>query len=66
MGIPSRPRAKLDWLVLVFLFAVFLLASPAVRWWATGEYPWFVPYGLWLVLVGLVAWMYGRGDRNDD
>ena len=65
MTTPTRPRVKLDRVILLFLFALFVLASPAVMLWASAENPWYLPYLLWLALIGLVAGMYGRGERRD-
>jgi len=65
MGTPTRPRIKLDWLILLFLFAVFLIASPAVTWWASARHPWYSLYIIWFILILLVAWVYRRAGRNE-
>lgn len=63
-----RPRSgqlKLDRVLLLLFFALFLLASPALLWWASTENPWYVPYLVWLLLIALAAGMYGRGSPHD-
>ena len=62
---PPRPRVRLDWLVLLFLFALLVFASPAVTWWASADKPWYLPYLIWLALIALAAWLYRREGRHD-
>ena len=60
----SNPESgrQLDTVVLLFAFAVLLFASPLTFWWATDSAPWYLPYLLWLGLIGLIAWVqYRRG-----
>jgi fatty acid desaturase len=44
-----------DAVVPLFLFALFVLLSPFTQMWAADTSPWYLPYILWLVLVGLIA-----------
>ena len=65
MRSPSRPKVRLDWLALLFVFSLFVFVSPAITWWASTDKPWFLPYVIWLVLIALVGWAYGREGRHD-
>ncbi|MFQ5756864.1 MAG: hypothetical protein ACE5H7_12370 [Acidiferrobacterales bacterium] len=51
---------RLDRVILLFLFALFLLVSPLLGWWASDESPWYLPYLMWLVLIVLCAWLHVR------
>lgn len=55
---------SIDGVVLLFLFGVFLFLSPFTYWWAAVAQVWYLPYLLWLGLVGLIAWVTHR-RRND-
>lgn len=55
----------LDGVILLFLFAWLLFASPMVDWWTAAGAPWYLPYALWLVVIGLCAWLQHRRDRHD-
>ncbi len=50
--------------VLLFLFSLFLLASPFAGWWMQLPAPWYVVYLLWLLIIGLSAWLAGRARRH--
>jgi drug/metabolite transporter (DMT)-like permease len=52
-----------DTLVLLILFGVLLFASPVVLWWTDPQSPWYLPYLLWLLLIGLGGWLFGRHDK---
>ena len=54
-----------DKVILLFAFALFLLVSPLLVWWASDDSPWYLPYLLWLVIIVLAAWLQ-RGKRADD
>ncbi len=49
--------------VLLFLFALFLIASPFATWWMQLPAPWYVPYLLWLLIIGL-SWNVVRRTRR--
>ncbi len=55
-------ESALDKVVLLFLFALFLLISPLVEWWAADDSPWYLPYLLWLGLIGLGFWRQRQGN----
>ncbi len=65
MPFPQEPGHRLDSTVLLFLFALFLLASPFVPLWATDASPWYLPYLLWLGLIGLIALVTHRYRDHD-
>ncbi|OGT87756.1 MAG: hypothetical protein A2286_05155 [Gammaproteobacteria bacterium RIFOXYA12_FULL_61_12] len=64
MKFPSYSERFIDRVILLFLFALFLFASPLVEWWAGGGAPWFAPYLLWLLLI-LVMYLLQRGAPDD-
>jgi len=65
MRFPSDGGRQLDSVVLLFLFALFLLVSPLRDWWASERSPWFTPYLLWLGIIGLVFWLSRRRGHHD-
>lgn len=50
--------------ILLLLFALLLLISPLVEYWAADDSPWYLPYLLWGVIVALTAWLQ-RKLRSD-
>lgn len=60
MRLPPDTHRHIDSTILLFLFALFLLVSPLVQWWASDSSPWYVPYLIWFGIIGLVAWMQRR------
>jgi hypothetical protein len=65
MRFPSDGGRHLDSVVLLFLFALFLLISPLRDWWASARSPWYTPYLLWLGIIGLVFWLSRRRGHHD-
>ncbi|MDX1608831.1 MAG: hypothetical protein R3225_01780 [Halofilum sp. (in: g-proteobacteria)] len=51
----STPGGRLDAVVLLLVVALALFASPFTTWWATAGLPWYFPFVLWALLIGLVA-----------
>lgn len=49
----------LDRVILLFLFALFLLVSPLLNWWAGDTSPWYSPFLIWGLLIGL-TWLLQR------
>lgn len=45
--------------VVIFLFALFLFASPFTVWWAALNPPWYLPYLIWLALTA-ACWLAMR------
>ena len=45
----------MDKILILFLFGALLFASPWVQWWASGDFPWFLPYALWALLIALIV-----------
>lgn len=65
MRFRSDTGRQLDSVILLFLFALFLLISPFTFWWATNESPWFLPYLLWFGLILLIVWAQPRRGEHD-
>lgn len=51
---------RLDSVVLLLLFGLFLFFSPFTFWWAAMSSTWYLPYLLWLGLIGTIAWVMRR------
>jgi hypothetical protein len=51
---------RLDSVVLLLLFGLFLFFSPFTFWWATMSNAWYLPYLLWLGLIVMIAWVVRR------
>lgn len=49
--------------LLIFLFALFMLASPFTSWWMNLTAPWYFTYLLWLIVIGL-TWVLARKLRR--
>lgn len=62
---PDSSRGRPDLVILLLLLALFLFFSPLTAWWARAELPWFAPFVLWALLIGLVA-TYDRFEGDDD
>src|SRR3970282_160249 len=45
-----------DSVVLLFLFGLFVFFSPFTFWWAATTSVWYLPYLLWLRVIGVIAW----------
>ena len=54
-----------DLVILLFLFAVFLMTPPFVTWWASGSLAWYAPYLIWLLVIMLAAWLQVRMSSDD-
>ena len=50
----SRGR-KLDRVALLLALSLLLFASPFTDWWASINPPWYAPFVLWGLVVGLIA-----------
>lgn len=50
--------------VLLLVIAVFLLASPFLRWWATAERPWYLVYLVWGGIVLLIYLLQRRNPHD--
>jgi len=68
----QRTEAGLDRVILLLLFALFLLLSPLTKWWAADDSPWYAPYLIWALLIALTFWLrrtldrHNKGERRDD
>lgn len=56
---------QLDRVIILFLFALFLLLSPIKGWWASDDSPWYAPYLLWGLLIILTWRLRRRMERHD-
>jgi hypothetical protein len=65
MHLPPDSGRQLDSVVLLLVFALFLLASPLREWWAADRSPWFMPYLLWALILGLVFVLARRRGHHD-
>jgi uncharacterized protein (DUF486 family) len=55
-----------DAVILLLIFAVFMLASPFFRWLATPNRPWYLPYVVWggiILFIYLIQRRYPYDDR---
>lgn len=59
------PEQHQESTLLLFLFALFLFASPFTAWWASDHNPWFLPYLLWLLIILIGAWLAALYSRHD-
>lgn len=66
MAFTTHNERLLDRVVLLFLFALFLLLSPLVEWWAADDSFWFAPYLIWLLLIGAMYWLQRRRKEHHD
>jgi len=55
----------LDKVLLLFLFALFLLVSPLLQWWAADASPWYLPFLIWLGIIALAYWRNRRGGTHE-
>ena len=64
---PKHPNIErfLDRVILLFLFALFLLLSPLVNWWAADNSPWYAPYLIWGLIIFLAFRLQKRMQRHD-
>lgn len=60
----EQTNRSLEGVILIVALALLLFATPLIYWWAQDDSPWFLVYLLWLILIGLSAWLYftRRGD----
>ena len=64
---PKHPNIErfLDRVILLFLFALFLLVSPFMHWWAADDSTWVAPYLLWFILIAATFWLQRRRRREN-
>lgn len=56
---------EFDRVVILLFFALFLLLSPLRDWWAADESPWYAPYIVWAVIIGIAMRLQRRRERRD-
>lgn len=64
MAKSTETEIQLDKVILLFLFALFLLLSPLLNWWAADDSPWYAPYLIWSAIIGLAFLLQRRARRN--
>ena len=65
MPSPQRPDPRLDGPVALAALALLLFASPLATLWSRLEAPWYLPYGLWLLVIVLAAWLQFRRSGHE-
>ena len=55
----------LERVILVIALALLLFATPVIYWWAQDDSPWFLVYLLWLIIIGLSAWLHFTQSDDD-
>ena len=60
----SENTHRLDSIVLLLLFGLFLFGSPFTFWWAAIAAVWYLPYLLWLGFIGVIAWIMRRSGHD--
>ncbi len=61
----SETGGSVDRVILLFLFALLLLASPLVAVWAADDSPWYLPYLLWGVIIILAVQLQQRFPNDE-
>lgn len=51
-------------LVLLLVIGIYLFSPAIMNWWTANADPWYRPYILWLVLIGLTVLLQGRRDAD--
>ena len=60
---PENSR-RLDSVILLLLFGLFVFASPFTFWWSAMTSIWYLPYLLWLGFIVMIGWVV-RGSGDD-
>jgi hypothetical protein len=61
---PASGARRIDIVLLLFLFGLFLFLSPFTSWWAAVAAVWYLPFLLWFGFIALIAWVAHL--RHDD
>ncbi|MEJ1378763.1 MAG: hypothetical protein RPU52_13075 [Candidatus Sedimenticola sp. (ex Thyasira tokunagai)] len=61
----NDPNQQRESALLLTLLTLFLFASPLTLWWAADDSPWLLPYLLWLLVIGVAAWLSYRYRHHD-
>lgn len=54
MGQNTDHGQRRSLIILLLVFALFLLASPFFRWWAISQRSWYLPYLAWAGIILLI------------
>lgn len=66
MSSPNTKDLRHDRIILLLLFALFLLAPPLLEWWAKDDAAWYLPYLIWLALIVPIFILQRRARRDPD
>lgn len=55
----------LNLVLVAFIIAAFVFASPFHQWWMVPETPWYVPYLIWLAIIVMTGIVHRRRGRHD-
>ncbi len=54
-------------LILLFVFAAFLVSPVIIDWWLAPGGAWYRPFALWLILIGISVWLQRwQDDQNEE
>jgi hypothetical protein len=65
MKMPEQNRRDLAVSTLLSICALALFASPFTESWAGFRPPWYLPYTLWALLIGLAAVLAQKPSGDD-
>jgi hypothetical protein len=60
----SEPGQPVMLSLFVFALAALLFASPVRRLWLADGGPWYLPFAVWLGVIGLGGWAARRGGHD--
>ena len=55
-----------DAAIFLLAFALFVLASPFFKWWATPGCPWYAPFLVWAGIILLIFLLMRRSLHHHD
>ncbi len=53
-------------LILLFVFAAFLVSPVIIDWWLAPAGAWYRPFALWLILIGVSIWLQRWHEEEED
>lgn len=62
---PDNARDSYAKALFALAIALALTASPLRDYWASSRSPWWTPFAVWAVLIGLGAWLaFTTGEKD--